>query len=828
MEVPQQDKREYEALTLSNGLDCLLIHDATADKAAAGVSVCVGQLQDPAKLPGLAHLVEHMLFLGTKAFPVENEYDQYLSRHGGHSNAYTDLELTCYYCDCQADALEGALARFGACLTAPLLQADSLHREIQAVDSEHAKNKQQDSWRSHQLSRTVLGTGGAGGTGGLGSAKTKTPSHPHPYAGFGSGNLDVLLPPLPDSETNKNDNDNDRYRAKRIQLLREQVVAFYERYYKTQNMKLVILGQESTANLKLWAQRHFGDVPSANDNNHDTTSARHVPDPIPPLHLHTTVVHWLPVRASRTVQLQWVLPEQRSHYRCKPTRYLSHLLGHEGPGSLLQVLRSKQWAQELSADDVSKATTAFTVFDLQIECTQAGLQHVEDIVQMVYAYIGLIIKHIPAWLHDELAVTADTQFRFLSQREPADTVASVAVQMQHYPVDHYLSGPYKIYDYDPTLIQACWECLRPDNMVLMIAAKEVFDKSNPTETDPWYGTKYTVLPPAEMNKIQQLATDLTAATHLTQGLALPERNDMLATDFDLWETPYDFFKSENATPRCIVESDTCRLWYKPDTVFGMPKVNAMFLMRTPMMTSSPQQAVLAELWTEVVHEFCNEFSYVADMAGLHCDFSSNHSGLEITVSGYNHKANVLLQRIAEAVNNLPTKLTPEIFDRIRDKLEKRYLAFMVAQPYQHALHAADLCVEVYKWSVQKRLSCLQHLQPEELRNFHKQLLARFQLEALVHGNVTASQAVALSRILLKAWQPQPLLHRNALRVVKLSGNTLYRVKGLNDDDDNSCVLNLFQVGPTDIKTNAVLCLFLHLVREPAFNQLRTEEQLGKN
>lgn len=37
---------------------------------------------DPKDLPGLAHFCEHMLFLGTEKYPVENEYPRFLSEHG--------------------------------------------------------------------------------------------------------------------------------------------------------------------------------------------------------------------------------------------------------------------------------------------------------------------------------------------------------------------------------------------------------------------------------------------------------------------------------------------------------------------------------------------------------------------------------------------------------------------------------------------------------------------------------------------------------------------------------------------------------------------------
>jgi hypothetical protein len=55
-----------------------------------------------------------------------------------------------------------------------------------------------------------------------------------------------------------------------------------------------------------------------------------------------TVVQWVPLRTEcAMLELQWSLPPppQWDLYRTKPTRYWSHLLGHEGPGTLLAVLR---------------------------------------------------------------------------------------------------------------------------------------------------------------------------------------------------------------------------------------------------------------------------------------------------------------------------------------------------------------------------------------------------------------------------------------------------------------------------------------------------------
>lgn len=69
-----EDKREYRGLLLKNGLKILLISDPTTDQSAASMDVNVGSMQDPWELPGLAHFCEHMLFLGTGKYPIENEY----------------------------------------------------------------------------------------------------------------------------------------------------------------------------------------------------------------------------------------------------------------------------------------------------------------------------------------------------------------------------------------------------------------------------------------------------------------------------------------------------------------------------------------------------------------------------------------------------------------------------------------------------------------------------------------------------------------------------------------------------------------------------------
>jgi hypothetical protein len=61
-----QDNRLYRGLLLDNGLKCLVISDPTTDRSAASLDVHAGYMLDPPQFPGLAHFLEHMLFMGSK------------------------------------------------------------------------------------------------------------------------------------------------------------------------------------------------------------------------------------------------------------------------------------------------------------------------------------------------------------------------------------------------------------------------------------------------------------------------------------------------------------------------------------------------------------------------------------------------------------------------------------------------------------------------------------------------------------------------------------------------------------------------------------------
>lgn len=722
--------------------------------------------------------------MGTTKFPDENDYNVYLSSHGGSSNAFTDMESTNYYFDVSADHLEGAVDRFAQFFIAPLFNKDSNEREMQAVDSEHAKNLQNDAWRMFQLSKSLC-------------------RKDHPFCKFGSGNLKTLKE-LPEKEGLD---------------IRAMLLDFHEKYYSANVMKLVLLGKESIDELCDMAEKYFVDVKNQDINIPTFPGTPFGSDEL------CKRLDVVPVRDGvRTLEIQFPMREIESLYLFKPARYLSHLIGHEGNGSILALLKKRGLANELSSGE-SRSCSDWSSFCISIELTDNGLAKVDEVVEIVFSYISLLqTDGVQKWIHDETATVASCQFRFLSKRNPMDYVCSLAGRMQIYPDNHVLSGPYKIYEYDPQLIEELLKYFTVENMIMFVSSKQFEGMTQ--EKEEWYGTEYNIENIAE--DLKERWSNSTVKSDLIVGeLKLPEMNDMIADDFSL----KDGNNLPKDKPKLLSETEKCRLWYKPDNVFDMPKVNIMALLCTSAAAStSAVDSVLSTLYTEVLQEHTNDFTYLASMASLHSSIHNNTRGIELSVSGYSQKAHILLKRLVDAMTKLPAHIKEPLFDRMKDKLMKQYQNFLFAQPYQHAFFAADLCLENTKWSIEEKMMALQAITIQDVIDFSRRLLKRFHLEVLVHGNVSSDEAKQIADIILNEFEPEQPFSSTLpeMRVVQLDNGKdyTYRFEEPNPENTNSSIVNIYQVGRVNLHDNAILAFLHHILKEPAFNELRTNEQLG--
>ncbi|TMS19969.1 Nardilysin [Larimichthys crocea] len=157
-EGSEEDEEEDEEEEQDSDFDELDEDNAAKKKrgssekqAAAALCISVGSFSDPDDLPGLAHFLEHMVFMGSEKYPAENGFDAFLKKHGGSDNASTDCERTIFQFDVQRKYFREALDRWAQFFICPLMIEDAIDREVEAVDSEYQLARPSDSHRKEML-----------------------------------------------------------------------------------------------------------------------------------------------------------------------------------------------------------------------------------------------------------------------------------------------------------------------------------------------------------------------------------------------------------------------------------------------------------------------------------------------------------------------------------------------------------------------------------------------------------------------------------------------------------------------------------------------------
>ncbi|CAO1629238.1 unnamed protein product [Parajaminaea phylloscopi] len=783
------DDRQYRIVRLANGLEALLIHDPTTDKSSAAMDVRVGHLSDPDDFQGLAHFCEHLLFMGTEKYPRENEYSEFLSNHSGSSNAYTGMDNTNYFFDVGHPHLEGALDRFSKFFICPLFDASCTEREIRAVDSEHKKNLQSDAWRAFQLEKSL-----------------SDPSHP--YSHFGTGSAKTLW-------------DEPR---KRGQDVRDELLKFHDRYYSANVMKLVVLGRESLDKLTEWAVDKFSGV-----RNKGLAAPTFPSSPLGKDQL-ATQVFFRTVKDIRLLDITFPIPDQSPLFRAKPGQFLSHFVGHEGQGSILSHLKKRGWANHLSAGG-NNGADGFEFFRISIDLTKDGLQNYQDVVAAVFRYIELLKQSsIPEWTYNEVSSLCDLAFRFKEKIPPSSYVSGLSTQMQMpFPREWVLSGPYLTREFDQDLIRKTLDCLSPASCRISIAAQERPDGTKVwDQKEKWYGTEYSLSPLPS-----KIAAPASATAAQFDDLSLPRPNTFIPQNFDVVNGSQ---REQNRSlirptkrPVLLRHTPLCRLWHKADDQFFLPKANVFTLLRSPLIDATPANAVKSRVFVELVKDALTEYSYDAELAGLGYNIEAQADAFGISVDGYSDKLSVLLDHILKAVKNF--QVDPARFEIVKDTVARGYENFRLEAPYQHANYYTSYLTVEKMWTPEEKLAELRRLQSEDVQRFIPDLLGRLHIEMLAHGNLSEAQATSLVELAESTLAPQPLSPSELISARSLilpsPANIRWKKPVANAENVNSSIELYCQVGdPSNERQRAVLSLLSQIASEPAFDQLRTKEQLG--
>ncbi|CAK9065940.1 unnamed protein product [Durusdinium trenchii] len=795
---PDAHRREYAYFELPNQLKVVVGSDPHCDKAGAALTVNTGLCDERKDLPGLAHFLEHMLFTGTKKYPKEGEYSEFVKQNGGTTNANTGCYTTNYMFQVKVEALEETLDRFARFFSEPLLTKDCTDREINAVDSEFQAGLTHPAWRDIGILNM-----------------SANPAHPFHVA---CGNNKML---------------RDDPKEKGLDLY-EEMLKFYRDFYSANGMTLSVIGKESIPELEAMIREKFSVIVNKNLSLPRGDAVSDQP-PFLPKEWNRLLLQ-SPVKDVKTLKFSWVLPWQAPLWRSKPKAYATHLLGHEGSGSLTARLKERGLIASCVSSGGGWLEGAFSLLHVQFVLTDGAVHEVEEIGKLLFTYIGMLQKvGAKQWILEEMQRLHRIQFKFMPDRQPFSLAASIAANLQVHPPAEVLSGPVLIYDLDVTGAQEILERLTLEAVRVTHQAKVLEERC--TERDSSYDSpmKFEELPDAWRESwCNALHAGSTAEEAVKAaeavGLHLPHPNPFIPEDLDLkaLATP------NPVLPRRLQGGEVTRyLFHRQDDVFLQPKALFLCVIRSSLMPSTAMNALRATVYTHIVQEALSEYSYDADIANCSYSLDIGEGSIIFMAGGFHDKLGVLIQAVAQkmveigtsSLDSVPENYYRIVVDRLRDGLRNQ--AFHSQPLSQAKLRFNELSRRVGVFAPEEFLKELELLTREKICGIVSELFSCCHAEAMIAGNQTPEDAQKLVRDLEETLKiPSTMQELKTIEEAAVpSGRTLWNLESTDKDDPNHAVVAKWQLS-RGVREACFLQIVNKILSPKFFDILRTQQQLG--
>lgn len=765
---PDLADRQTLKLVLANGLEVLLISEAKADQSAACVTVGAGSWSDPLEYPGMAHFCEHMLFMGTKKYPSDNEFFSSISDYAGMTNAFTAPNRTVYMFAAQTEGFLSLLDRFAHFFIDPLFNPANIARELHAVDQEFAKNIENDGWREYMVFK-----------------ETGNPNHPNRL--FSTGNSETLGK-IPQS------------------ALKE----WHQENYSAERMHLVIYSPLPLETLKENAVQLFGEVPQSQkeplDHSEQLSSADQQG--------HITFVK--PIQNRQTLTLSWELPPELSNDPTKSADIVAYALRRGQKYSLYEKLKTDQLIDTMSTrvDDLGGKQHRF--FQITLELTRQGIEQIDTaILRCFEAIAGMRETGVPSYLFQEKNAMVQLNYQYQGRQDPFDYIAKLGDSLAEEDLSTFPRNSLLSTGYDAEKIALALSLLTPDTCSISLLAPPELTKVTPNQKEKWFGTEYAIRPIPN----QWLASWNRAKPNDQIRLASP--NPFLPSHLGLVPDP-----QLGQKPVSIAGDDLGIAYYVRSPEFGVPESIYHIHILSPEINPSARSSVLTSLYVDHLTDVLHPTLAAANSAGLSASIDLDRSALYLQISGYSEKAPLLLQEIAKQMpQNLPT---PEQFAIYVARHEKAYLNAQKELSVRQAKELLDSIVNKDKTTKKEKLAALKAISYDDFIAFAKNLFDTTYIEALFAGNLSLKEAesVWLDVIHVLGRAPYPKEEHPQTQVLQLSNATgPYQIKQTTDVQGNAAIL-LIDEGAFTFEKRAAQAILSATIKEAFFNELRSKQKTG--
>ena len=573
--IPENEDRIFKYGILPNNLKYTIICDKNADMSNVVMSVGTGTLYEPVEFMGLAHFLEHMLFMGSSKYQEEDYYFKKLKEFGGSSNAYTENYTTVYYFNILNDNLDIMIDIFSRFFIDPLFNINSVSREINAVNSEHLKNLNDDGWIMRQIIFNIT-------------------KKDHIINRFGTGNHKTL--------------------GSNIKKLRDAMIDFYNKYYCANNMCLTIQSCKPIKEVEKIIKNCFGPIKQK--------LVKNVITPINKFNSYNNEYHLQTVQDYNTINYIWEVPNFLDFKDNKVINAIIYAINLNCKNNIENILVEMKLITSLNTTYIPVGLILLTI---EILPEHKNLKNVIiKINDMVRCYFNnLKITGGNNWnkIYDNYIKITDLNYKNSNKEENIDLATNISSNM-HYFDEKYLYNGHKIVikkEYSKLL--ECLNYLTFNKANIIYGSKhKLFFKSN-YKKDKYYEKYYCKL---ENRLEKSLISNNKINCDFNININDINIKPTIIKNLDKYNIP------KKLAP-CF--------WYGGVSKFNEPLVIGVVLINSKRFFNTVQSLIISIISIRVINYYlsllyCNELA-VGYNASFNCNYVLGLIGIKIY--GYNDK-----------------------------------------------------------------------------------------------------------------------------------------------------------------------------------------------
>ncbi len=763
--TPSLKNRKTAKIRLANGMNVYLISDPQTDQSAAALAVQAGSWQDPSEYPGMAHFLEHMLFMGTKPYPSENDFSKYISDHAGKLNAYTMPDRTVYMFSVTHNGFEGALDRFSHFFIDPLFNPKEVNSELLVVDQEHSKNLENDDWRLYMISKEIG-------------------NQSHPNAQFSTGNSETLSK-IPNSALKRWFKDN----------------------YSSHLMQLVIYSNKPIDELKKLVDDQFSLVKNNNKDPFRTNQR------LGSQKQKNTLVYVKPIKNTQQLYIEWELPKSFASDKTKTAELLAYTLSRGQKYSLEEVLRSKDLI-ELVSVSVEKIGKHHAIFQISIELTEKGIQNKESVIKHCFdAFNSVRSAKVPSYLFKEKQSVAKLNYQYQERADAFDFVKMHAHKLIDESLETYPQNTVLATNYNHKKMQRLLSFLTIGNAHIYVIAEPKKTGVLLDHKEKWMGCEYGFCPitTAEAEKYSQ--------ENPNSPIRIPPPNPFVPSNLKLLKS-----ESINTAQQIIADDDFGKVFYLKDNEFQVPEVSLHLHILSEELNGSARSNVLAELFIQHFNYKLNPVFNCAADANIAAISGVSRHRINFVIEGFSEKIPLFVEEIfKELTSSYPTK---QEFITIKDQLKKAYENFSKELPVIQAIVNMKSILASDITSKEEMLKSLQEISYEDYLAFQNKLFKKTYLEGFFAGNLTLKDAEGIYSDIrhFLSLNPYPKSEHLNRRVFSLAQcQKPHLVESSTNVSGHGIILTIDQ-GSFSFQRRASQEILGQIIHEAFFDTLRTKQK----